>query len=108
MNNDNPFISKPNQAEVNSHEGKINLQECLGALKNMKNFKSPDIDSFTIEFYKLFCNDIKFPLLNCLNESLERGNFSVSQHQGLITCLPKRRKRETFYEKLASNRTSLC
>jgi hypothetical protein len=41
-------------------------------------------------------NDIKFPLLNCLNESLEKGNFSVSQHQGLITCLPKEGKEKHF------------
>jgi hypothetical protein len=39
LNNDNPFISKPSQAEVNSCEGKITLQECLGALKNMKHYK---------------------------------------------------------------------
>jgi len=46
----NPFISKPSQAEVCSCEGKITLQECLGALKNMKHFKSPGIDGFTVEF----------------------------------------------------------
>jgi hypothetical protein len=27
-------------------------------------------------------NDIKFPLLNCLNNSFEKGKFSVSQRQG--------------------------
>jgi hypothetical protein len=43
MINDNPFISKLSQAEVYSCEGKITLQECLGALKNMKIFKSPGI-----------------------------------------------------------------
>jgi hypothetical protein len=31
LNNDNPFISKPSEAEVYSCEGKITLQECLGA-----------------------------------------------------------------------------
>ena len=31
LNNNNPFISKRSQAEVNSCEGKITLQECLGA-----------------------------------------------------------------------------
>ena len=62
----------------------------------MKNFKSPGIDGFTVEFYKFFWNDIKFPLLNCLNESLEKGNFSVSQRQGLITCLPKEGKEKHF------------
>jgi hypothetical protein len=62
----------------------------------MKIFKSPGIDGFTVEFYKFFWNDIKFPLLNCLNESLEKGNFSVSQRQGLITCLPKEGKEKHF------------
>jgi hypothetical protein len=50
LNNDNPFISKPSQAEVYSCEGKITLQECLGALKNIKNVKSPDIVGCTFEF----------------------------------------------------------
>jgi hypothetical protein len=39
LNNENPFISKPSQAEVNICEGNITLQECLGALKNMKHYK---------------------------------------------------------------------
>jgi hypothetical protein len=30
LNNDNPFISKPNQAEIYSFKGKITLQECVG------------------------------------------------------------------------------
>jgi hypothetical protein len=50
LNNDNPFISKPSQVEVYSCEGKITLQECLGALENFKNVKSPGIDGFTVEF----------------------------------------------------------
>ena len=55
----------------------------------MNNFKSPGIDGFTVEFYKFFWNDIKIPLMKCLNESLDNGKFSVSQCQGLITCNPK-------------------
>ena len=62
----------------------------------MKNFKLPGIDGFTVEFYKFFWNDIKFSLLNCLNESLEKGNFSVSQCQGLIICLPKEGNEKHF------------
>jgi hypothetical protein len=46
--------------------------------------------------FKLFWNDIKFPLLNFLNESLEKENFSVSQRQGLITFLPKEGKEKHF------------
>jgi hypothetical protein len=55
----------------------------------MKIFKSPGIDGFTVEFYKFFWNDIKIPLVKCLNESLDNGKFSVSQRQGLITCIPE-------------------
>jgi hypothetical protein len=39
--------------------------------------------------WKFFWNDIKIPLVKCLNESLDNGKFSVSQRQGLITCIPK-------------------
>ena len=55
----------------------------------MKHFKSPGVDGFTVEFYKFFWNDIKIPLVKCLNESLDNGKFSVSQCQGLIKCIPK-------------------
>ena len=46
--------------------------------------------------FQFFWNDIKFPLLDCLNESLEKEHFSVSQCQALITCLPKGGKQKHF------------
>jgi hypothetical protein len=95
-----PLFQNLVKQKYTSAKGKNTLQKCLGALKNMKNLKSPDIDGFTVEIYKFFWNDIKFPLLNCLNESLEKGNFSVSQRQGLITCLPKERKEKHFMKNL--------
>jgi hypothetical protein len=82
----------PTKGEVFKCEGHLTFQECLFSLKNMKIFESPGIDGFTVEFYKFFWNDIKIPLMKCLNESLDNGKFSVSQHQGLITCIPKEGK----------------
>jgi hypothetical protein len=58
--------------------------------------KSPGVDGFTVEFYNFFWNDIKIPLVKCLNESLDNGKFSVSQRQGLITCIPKEGKPKHF------------
>ena len=107
FDNENPFIQKPSEEEVASCEGPITLQECLAALKNMKNFKSPGIDGFTVEFYKFFWNDIKYLLLKCLNEGLEAGKFSVSQRQGLITCIPKEGKPK-YYMKNWRPITLLC
>jgi hypothetical protein len=46
------FITKPTKEEVVKCEGYLTFQECLFSLKNMKYFKSPGIDGFTVEFYK--------------------------------------------------------
>jgi hypothetical protein len=89
FNSNTPFITKPTKEEVVKCEDYLTFQECLFSLKNMKFFKSPGVDGFTVEFYKFFWNDIKIPLVKCLNESLDNGKFSVSQHQRLITCIPK-------------------
>ena len=70
--------------------------ECLTALKNMKNGKSPGLDGYTVEFYKFFWNDIGPYLIKSLNYSLLVGNFSTSQKQGLITCIPKEGKSKYF------------
>ena len=83
-NSNNSFIQNPSKEEIESCEGPLSLQECLFSLKNMRNLKSPGVDGFTVEFYQYFWNDIKFPLLRCLNESLDAGMFSMSQRQGLI------------------------
>jgi hypothetical protein len=77
-------------------------------LKNINKIKSPGIYGFTVEFYKFSWNDIKFPFLNCLTESLEKGNFSVSQLQGLITCLPKKKGKEKHFMKNSCPITLLC
>ena len=55
----------------------------------MKNNKSPGSDGITTEFYKLFWNDIKLYLLNSLNYSLQTGNLTDLQKQGIITLIPK-------------------
>ena len=34
--------------------------------------------------------------MKCLNESLDTVKFSVSQRQGLITCIPKEGKPKHF------------
>jgi len=49
----------------------------------MKNCKSCGIDGFIVEFYKFFWNEIKIPLVKCLDESLDIGTFSNSQRQDI-------------------------
>ena len=57
----------------------------------MKNGKSPGMDGFTTEFYKFFW-------IRSFNHGYEKGHLSVTQRQGVITCLPKEGKSK-FYIK---------
>ena len=55
----------------------------------MKNNKSPGFDGITTEFYKKFWNDVKLYLIKSLNYSLQIGNLTDFQKQGVITLIPK-------------------
>ena len=92
----NPFINKLTEDEKMKAEGKLTRGECFTALKNMKNGKSPGLDGYTVEFYKFFWTDIGDFILNSYNFSLESGTFSISQKQGLITCIPKEGKSKLY------------
>ena len=55
----------------------------------LKNNKSPGLDGFTVEFFKLFWVDIWGFILRSINYGYRNGSLSFTQKQGLITCLPK-------------------
>ena len=75
-----------------SLEGELSYTEIANALKNMKNSKSPRLDGFTVEFFKKFWIDIGIFILRSLNYGYRNGSLSITQKQGLITCLPKPNK----------------
>ena len=77
-------------------EGKLTLIEISEALKHMKNEKSPGIDGFPAEFYKIFWKKLKHIILHALNESYKKGILSTTLRHGLITCLPKGKKPREF------------
>merc|ERR1712240_2649 len=77
-------------------EGEITMQEIEQALNNMKNDKSPGPDGFTAEFYKSFFSEIGVFLVRSLNEAFNKGELSVTQYQGVITCIPKEGKPKQF------------
>ena len=41
-------------------EGPLTIKEIGSALKGMKHNKTPGIDGFPAEFYKMFCAKLKF------------------------------------------------
>jgi exonuclease III len=83
---DIPTLSEDDR---NSIEGQITYNELLEALKRSKNDKSPGLDGYTSEFFKFFWIDIGHFLLRSINFAYKNNTLSITQKQGVITCLPK-------------------
>ena len=85
----NKWDTKLTEQQRQKCEGLIYEQEARAVIKNMKNDKTPGTDGLPAEFYKIFWQDIGVHLIRCLNYSVHKGELSISQKQGIITCLPK-------------------
>ena len=86
-NNENQL----NDDEAQMLEGEITYEELTTALKNMKHSKSPGNDGFTTVFL-VFWVDLGKYILRSINYAYRNGLLSVTQKQGIITCLPKPNK----------------
>ena len=62
-------IPSLSENEKFSCEGLFTNQECLAAVKSMKDIKSPGIDGLGAEFYKVFWDVIGDLVVNALNYS---------------------------------------
>ena len=89
-------IRKLTEEEKDHLEGEIGSFEAGEILKKMKNNKSPGSDGFTSEFLKFFWKDLKVFVIGSLNYGYSLGSLSVTQKQGIITCLPKVDKSRHF------------
>ena len=90
---DIPKLSESQKLEI---EGEITTAEALNSLKNMKNNKSPGSDGFTTEFFKFFWKEIGNYLVKSINFGFINGELSVTQKEGIITCIPKGNKDKQF------------
>ena len=77
-------------------DGPISMQETLSALKQMKNDKSPGSEGYIAEFFLLFFSDLGVFLTRSINNGFEKNEMSVTQRQGVITCIPKEGKDKSF------------
>ena len=105
LNDDTPKLS---DQEANSLEGYITLKEAANTLSKMKNNKSPGTSGFTVEFFNLFWLDLEQHLVNSLNYSFDLQELSMTQREGLITCIPKPNKSKKYIKKLETNIFTQC
>ena len=87
---DDSNVRKLSDEENKRLQGKITEMDCTNVIKSMQNGKSPGLDGFPIEFYKVFWSDIKVHLLNALNAGFETGKLSTTQRAGVLTLLSKK------------------
>ena len=91
-----PETPKLSDAEALQLEGKITLYEAATVLKNMQNNKSPGSTGFTVEFFKFFWKDLGVFLVKSINFGFNVGMMSITQREGIITCVPKGDKSKKF------------
>ena len=66
--------------------GDISKHECKLAIQQNKNSKAPGSDGFSVEFYKLFWNDLKVYNMNSLNHSYQTVTLTPLQTQSSISA----------------------
>ena len=66
-----PFFT---EVDSDNCEKEIEIPECLNALKELVNGKSPGSDGFPADFYKFFWTDIKYLVVNSIKYAFEKTN----------------------------------
>ena len=76
-------------SQVKELEGPLTEKEIAETLKNMKNNKTPGIDGFPADFFKVFWSKLKNYIVQSLNCCYEKEKLSITLRQGIVICLPK-------------------
>ena len=92
----NDELPKLTNLEADMLEGILSLQEVSLTLKHMKNDKSPGSDGFSANFFKVFWKKLGGFVVRSINYSYNIGSLSITQKQGIITCIPKEGKPKQF------------
>ena len=88
----NTNIRKLNTEESNKLEGLLTYKEASLTLKTMANNRSPGSDGFGADFFKMFWNNLGHFIVRSLNFGFLKGELSITQREGIITCIPKENK----------------
>ena len=98
---DSNTVIKLSDNESGKLEGRLSYAEISDTLlkMKMKNDKSPGLSGFSADFFKVFWKQFGHFVLRSLNYSYRMGNLSITQRQGIITCIPKENKPKQFLNK---------
>ena len=77
----------------------ITVKEIGQVLKRMKNNKSPGIDGFTSELFKVFYSKLQYFITNSINSCFKKGILSPTHRKSILGCLPKGNKNRKYIKK---------
>ena len=89
-------LPRINETQKTQCDTPIAEHECLLAISQLANNRSPEPDGFAVEFYKVFWEDSKRPFMECLKHSISTNQLCPSQYEGIITSLSKPEKDRFF------------
>ena len=69
----------------------LSEKDLLLVVKSMPNNKSPSNDGLTKEFYEVFWEDLKTPLISSCKSAFDKGELSNSQKRAVINLIEKKR-----------------
>ena len=95
---ENPTLPKLNDIELEALDRPITNQECFEILKLCAKDKCPGSDGFTVEFYLHFWPMLGEEMVQSFNHALTHGHLNITQRQGIIKVVPKKRKNKLYLE----------
>ena len=95
---ENSNLPKLSEVELEELEGPLTKEECFETLKVCSKGKSPGSDGFTVEFYICFWSILAEEMVESFNQALICGHLNITQRQGIIKVVPKKRKNRLYLE----------
>ena len=88
-----PKLDKPEQDKL---EDLLRNEECYNVLKECAKGKCPRSDGLSVEFYLYFWPLLGEEMTRSFNYALDRGQMNITQKQGIIKVIPKKKKDKSY------------
>ena len=95
---EDPNLPKLKDADLEELERPLTKQECFETLKTCSKGKCPGSDGFTVEFFQQFWTALGEEMVQSFNYASRHGHLNITQRQGIIKVVPKKRKNKLYLE----------
>ena len=95
---EDPKLVKLGQLEQDKLEESLLLEECHNVLKQCAKGKCPGSDGLSVEFYLHFWPLLGEEMIQSFNYALNYGKMNITQRQGVIKVIPKKKKDRSYLE----------